>query len=236
MEFLCSNLLFLFDETPESAADVLNLVCTLAVMLTAALTLALCLKKRAFSPKELAFAGISVSAGFLLSFIKLTPVQYGGSITLCSMLPVMLFAYFYGFSHGLLVGVVFGLLQFIQTPYVLTPATFALDYVFAYACIALAALGAKFKNKSLGIIAGTSFAYLGRFIMHFLSGLVYFSKNAVWTTLPASSGALYSFLYQTVYLVPDFTITLAAFLLLNKFGIIEKLKPFISLRGENLSA
>lgn len=236
MEFLCSNLLFLFDETPESAADTLNLICILAVLFTAALTVTLCLKKRAFTAKELAFAGISISAGFLLSFIKLAPVQYGGSITLCSMLPVMLFAYYYGFSHGLLIGTVYGLLQFVQSPYILTVATFALDYVFAFACVAFAAFGAKFKNRALGLTAGTVFTYGARFLMHFLSGLVYFSKNAVWTNLPASSGALYSFLYQTVYLVPDFALTLAAFLLLNKFGIIEKLKPATFSSGNNLSA
>lgn len=225
MLFSCSNLLFLFDEAPESAAKVLNLISMGVILLAAAIMLLLSLKKRAFDSKELAFAGIAVSAGFLLSFIKIAPVEYGGSITLASMLPVMLFAYYYGFSHGLLVGVIFGLLNFIQSPYILTPATFLLDYVLAYACIAFASIIAKFKNKTAGIIAGTALTYSARFLMHFLSGLVYFSKNAIWTNLPASSGALYSFLYQIVYLVPDFAITLIAFLLLNKYDVLQKLSP-----------
>ncbi len=232
MLFSCSNLLFLFDEVPESATDAISLISIAIVLLVVVAAILLCVKKRAFSSKELAFAGISISAGFLLSILKVTPVPNGGSVTLASMLPVMLFAYYYGFTHGLLVGAIFGLMQFIQSPYILTPATFALDYLLPFACIAFASIGTRFKNKPLGIVCGTLLTYVGRFLMHFLSGLVYFSKNAVWTTLPATSGALYSFLYQTVYLLPDMVITLVAFLLLYRYGVIDKLSPLSSPKND----
>lgn len=222
---LFSNLLFLFDELPEGTETILYFVSIGAVLALVAVALLLCFKAKAFSSKELAFAGISIASGFLLSFIKIAPVNNGGSITLASMVPVILFAYFYGFTHGLLVGVVYGLLQFIQEPYILTPVTFILDYILPFGCISLAALGAKFKNRTLGLVLGTIFAFAGRFLMHFLSGLVYFSKGSIWTTLPATSGALYSFLYQTVYLVPDMIIALVAVTVLLKLGVIEKLAP-----------
>lgn len=222
---LFSNLLFFFDESPKGTEITLNFICIGAVLIVAAIALILCFKAKAFSSRELAFAGISIASGFLLSFIKVAPVTYGGSITLASMVPVILFTYFYGFTHGLLVGVVYGLLQFIQDPYILTPITFVLDYILPFACISLASIGAKFKNKTLGVSLSAVFVYAGRFLMHFLSGLVYFAKDAIWTTLPATSGALYSFLYQTVYLVPDCVIAVIALIILSKTGVIEKLAP-----------
>lgn len=219
------NLLFLFDTAPEGTETTLNFICIGAIIVLAALAIFLCFKTKTFSSKELAFAGISISAGFLLSFIKIAPVAYGGSITLASLVPVMLFAYFYGFSHGLLVGVIFGLLQFIQAPYILTPITFVLDYILPFGCIAFAAFGAKFKNKTAGLVCGAVFAYIGRFVMHFLSGLVYFDKGAIWTDLPATNGAVYSFLYNAVYLLPDCALAIVALIILSKSGVIEKLAP-----------
>ena len=222
---LFSNLLFFFDELPEGTENVLYFVCIGAVLVLIAVCLLLCFKSKAFSSRELSFAGIAIASGFVLSFIKIKPVANGGSITLASMVPVILFAYFYGFTHGLLVGVVYGLLQFIQEPYILTPVTFILDYILPFACISLASIGAKFKNKTLGLILGAVFAFAGRFLMHFLSGLVYFSMGKIWTTLPATNGALYSFLYQTIYLVPDLAIAVVALIILSKTGVIEKLAP-----------
>ena len=42
---------------------------------------------------NLVTGGVLVALGTALSFIKVFDLPYGGSITLCSMLPVMLFAY-----------------------------------------------------------------------------------------------------------------------------------------------
>lgn len=221
------DLLFFFTQLDESAGDLLNYVCMGVVILAVAILIILCRLNKKFDSKELAFAGVCLSASFVLSFIKIAPVQYGGSITLASMLPVMIYAYFYGFSHGLLAGIIYGLLQFIQSPYILTPATFALDYIFAFASISLMCVAKTLKPKiggALAITAGASCVYLFRFIMHFLSGMIYFDLGSVWTNLPASSGAIYSLLYQIVYLVPDYLITLIAFLLLEKNKVINRLR------------
>lgn len=221
------DLLFLFNEVGDGAGDILNYICLGIIVLVIAVFLVLCSTKKQFDTKEVAFAGVCLSASFVLSFIKITPVQYGGSITLASMLPVMLFAYFYGFTHGLLVGVIYGVLQFIQEPYILTPATFALDYILAFASISLMGIAGKLKekmNRTGAIAIGAGCVYLCRFVMHFLSGLIYFKLGSIWTTLPADSGVVYSLLYQIVYLVPDFAITLIAFIVLDRTGVIDKLR------------
>ena len=78
--------------------------------------------------KKIAFAGICVSMSFTLAILKVSPIQYGGSITLASFVPILIFAYVYGLADGLLVGLIHGLLNFIEDPYILTPATFLFDY------------------------------------------------------------------------------------------------------------
>ena len=90
------------------------------------------LKNKRIDAKRIAFAGVCVSMSFTLSFIKVSPVQHGGSITLASLVPIMLYAYVYGFADGLLVGLIHGLLNFIESPYILNTATFLLDYLLAF--------------------------------------------------------------------------------------------------------
>ncbi|MBR2384770.1 MAG: energy-coupled thiamine transporter ThiT, partial [Clostridia bacterium] len=68
-----------------------------------------------------------VALSFALSYIKLFEMPQGGSVTLFSMLPIMLFSYIYGMKKGLLVGVIYGLLQAVQDPYIIHPAQFLLD-------------------------------------------------------------------------------------------------------------
>ena len=63
--------------------------------------------------KKIAFAGICVSMSFTLAIIKVSPVQYGGSITLASFVPILIYAYVYGPIDGFIVGLIHGLLNFI---------------------------------------------------------------------------------------------------------------------------
>lgn len=43
--------------------------------------------------QNLALAGLLIALGTILSFLKLFDLPYGGSVTICGMLPVMVFAY-----------------------------------------------------------------------------------------------------------------------------------------------
>ena len=70
------------------------------------------LRQKKFDSKRVAFAGVCVAASFVLALIKVKPIQYGGSITLASFVPIMLFAYVYGAADGFLVGLIHGLLNF----------------------------------------------------------------------------------------------------------------------------
>lgn len=219
------NLLFIFNNVEDKT----QLVTVAAyVMLGAALIAAivLFLGKNKMRTSEIVFAGISLACSFILSYIKVAPVPNGGSVTFASLVPLLIYSYYFGFSRGLITGLIYGLLQFIQSPYILTPATFALDYILAFLGIAFMSLPSKIiKNQPLNIFLGVTFVYLFRFVMHFLSGLVYFKLNAIWVDLPTTNAAIYSLLYQVVYLLPDWIIASAVLLTLYKTNVLNKILP-----------
>ena len=219
------NLLFLSTLVSEEFTDTAAIIATALIALLLVI-IALFTARKKLNTKEIVYAGVAISASFVLSFIKFAPVQYGGSITLASFVPLIVYCYFFGFVKSLLATLIYGLLQFIQDPYVLTPATFALDYLLAFAAISVAGL---FKNNqgmsALKTTLCVCSVYLTRFIMHFISGVIYFNEGMVWANLPANSAIGYSLLYQVVYLVPDMIICLVVMLIINQSGILQKIKP-----------
>ncbi|MBR3864284.1 MAG: energy-coupled thiamine transporter ThiT [Clostridia bacterium] len=220
-----SNLLFLNELVSEDLTDVITLVATILVAL---LIVAVCIlmAKSKLKTTDIVYAGVSLASSFVLSFIKIAPVQYGGSITFASFVPLLIYTFYFGFSRGLVCGLIYGVLQFLQDPYILTPVTFILDYLLAFASIAVMGFFAKnYKNKTSALVLGATCVYLCRFLMHFASGIVYFNMDAVWASIPASNAVVYSLLYQVVYLVPDAIICIIAILILSRGGIIDKIKP-----------
>lgn len=130
------------------------------------------LTKSQWTTKEITTAALCIGVSFLLSFIKLFSMPNGGSITPASMLPIMAFAYIYGPKKGLLVGLVYSILQFIQEPFVLTPVQVILDYPLSFALLGLAGLAKK------SIVPGIAYGCAARFVCQFLSGWVFFGSYA----------------------------------------------------------
>ena len=64
------------------------------------------------------------------------------------------------------------------------------------------------------MFTGAVAAYVWRFVMHFISGIIYFQMGAIWVDLPAESAGVYSLLYNIVYLAPDMVITVAVMVIL----------------------
>lgn len=128
--------------------------------------------KSGWTTKQLTMAALCIAAAFLLSFIKVFSMPMGGSITPASMLPILAFAYINGWKKGILVGVCYSLLQFVQEPFFLTPVQFLLDYVFAFGLLGLAGLAQK------SIVPGIVYGCTARFICQFLSGWIFFGMYA----------------------------------------------------------
>lgn len=184
----------------------------------------LCLLSKKLTTKTLVLAGICLALSFGLSLLKVSPVTNGGSVTLASMMPIMVFAAFYGFFPSVLVGIIFGLLQFVSGPWILTPLTFVLDYILAFASIGAVGLVKDLTDTNKALFIGAPIAYLVRFLFHFASGIIYFNMGAVGAELPTSTAVGYSFLYQVLYLVPDFIITYGVIIALLKTNTVKRLE------------
>lgn len=125
----------------------------------------------------LASAALCIAISFVLSYIRLFRMPQGGSITPASMLPVMLFAFAYGFGPGLVCSLAYGVLQMFQDMYIVGVMQATLDYILAFGVISVVALFRNWKsplNFSIGVIV----AGLLRVICHVVSGVVYFGEYA----------------------------------------------------------
>lgn len=101
----------------------------------------------------------------------------GGSVTLASMLPIMIFSYIYGVKKGLLVGLAYGALQMFQELFAVHWLQVFLDYGVAFMALALAGLFRK-RVSPITFFFGMLIAGIVRFAAHVVSGAVFFSEYA----------------------------------------------------------
>lgn len=223
--------MFLFSllEISAKTTNVVKWISVGAIVILLAIVALIGFSSKKYNAKKLAFAGICVAMSFVLALIKFKPVQYGGSITLASFVPVLIFAYAYGPAEGFLIGLIHGLLNFVESPYILTPATFILDYLLAFAGIGLMGFFGKMsrkKNAALPVVLGCVCVFSFRFISHLFSGMIFFLQDAVWVSLPnwaMGNAFIYSLIYQCVYVPADAFIATMVLFFLAKTGVLEKL-------------
>lgn len=185
-------------------------------------------KNEGFNTKKMAFAGICLASSFALSFVKFKFIP-SGSITVASLVPIMLYAYFFGTVSGLLVGLIHGLLQFIESAWLYNATTFLLDYPIAFASVAMMGVARKLFNKELpALTVGVLLTYLCRFTAHLISGFIYFGGGIVETSIPHSSMFVYSFIYQISYVGPDMIIALVVTVLLSTTKTISQLEKIVA--------
>ncbi|MDE6667966.1 MAG: energy-coupled thiamine transporter ThiT [Clostridia bacterium] len=183
--------------------------------------------KKSFDSRSIALAGICIAMSFVLSYVKLWDMPFGGSITLVSLFPVMLYAYTYGTKKGLLIGFIYGLMQAMQDPYIIHPAQFLLDYPIAFAFVAFAGafknIGAlKFPQVKFAL--GAIMAGSLRFVAHLFSGVFAFGANA------AAEGFdnfwLYSATYNSYVFVDIALVVVAGVLVLSSKAFIKQLESY----------
>lgn len=214
----------------ETVTDVVTWVSLGAIAVLIVALVLICIFNKKYTTSEIAYAGVCLASSFALSFIKVSPVQYGGSITLASFVPLLIYAYKFGPVKATIAGIIFGLFNFISDPYILTPMTFVLDYVLAFASIGLMGFAAKFGKLPLmaKVALGTVLVYVARFIFHLVSGFIFFAEDSVWADIPAPNMFVYSFIYQCVYLPADCVIAVCVLLTLVKTKAFDKLIAVMS--------
>lgn len=158
-------------------------------------------KKNNWTAQTLTFGALSIALSFLLNLIVLYPMPQGGSVTPASMLPIMLFGYGFGPGPGIVAGIAYGLIGFIQKPWFLNGWQFLLDYIIGFGALGLT--GFFYKKKEQGFLyAGIVISGFVRFLASFLSGIIFYGSYAA----PGQSAFMYSLIYNGTYMIPEITI------------------------------
>ncbi len=160
-------------------------------------------EKQKLTTRQLVFCAVAMALAFVTSYLKVFTLPWGGSVTLCSMLFIVLIANWYGVGTGITVGLAFGILQFIQEPYVLSFFQVCCDYIFAFAALGVAGFFAKQKN---GLLKGYIAAVIARGFFHSLGGYLYWMSYMP-DNFPKSLTAVYPIVYNYSYLLAEGIIT-----------------------------
>lgn len=175
--------------------------------------------------KILVEAAIMIALATVLCYIRIIKLPWGGSVTLLSMLPIIIFSIKHGVKNGMFASFVFSLIQFGQGvmdglfAWGLTPAMLIacilLDYIGAYSIIGVAGV---FRNKGFaGWVSGTILAVFLRYVFHVLSGVViWHSVGSIWEGFSTENELLYSLVYNGAYMLPEMIFTLIGAIALLK--------------------
>lgn len=173
-----------------------------------------------------------IALATVLSCICVYKLPWGGSITMLSMLPIVLYSIKNGVVRGLEVSFLFSLVQLGQGiieglfGWGLTPLSLVgcilFDYILAFMVIGLAGM---FRNKGdVGRILGTIIALLLRFACHFTTGVIIWkSFGELWDGFSTENTYLYSLLYNGSYMLPELILTTVGAFMLLRVPVIKKI-------------
>ena len=164
-----------------------------------------------FSTRILSETVVFVALATALSFVILFALPQGGSVTAGSMVPILWLSLRRGPKIGLFAATVYGLVQLAVMPQVYFPVQVLLDYPLAFGVLGLA--GFFQKRALVGVVIGVA----GRFVLHTVSGAVFFAAFAP----PGLNPWVYSVLYNGSYLVPEMAISLFIVYLLKKSNVLN---------------
>ena len=159
--------------------------------------------RKKLTARQLVFCAVAIALAFVTSYLKIFRLPWGGSVTLCSMLFIVLIANWYGVGTGIMAGLAYGILQFIQEPYVLSFFQVCCDYILAFAALGVAGFFAK---QSHGLLKGYIVAVIARGAFHALGGYLYWMSYMP-ENFPKSLTAVYPIVYNYSYLLAEGIIT-----------------------------
>ena len=201
--FIMSELLVNAEGGLTTAGYAVTIIVGIVLFLAAVFFASKSSSKKRMSTKQLVFCAAALALAYLTSYIKLFEMPWGGSVTLFSMLFIVLIANWYGVKTGILVGFAYGIIQFIQEPYVLSFFQVCCDYILAFAALGVAGIFAKSKY---GLVKGYIIAVLARGVFHAIGGYLYW-MDYMPDNFPKALASLYPILYNYSYLLVEGVIT-----------------------------
>lgn len=180
--------------------------------------------------RALVESALMIAIATVLSLFKID-LPFGGGLTICSMLPILLVGYRHGALSGILAAIAYSLIQlflgFDNLSYATTPlAVFGvvfLDYILAYSVLGLGGLFRGMKNRRAALAIGIAVTFFLRFLCHWVAGAWIWGgwMPEEFMTLPMTSPWIYSALYNGWYMTAELVlteiVTMALYFPLGKF-------------------
>ncbi len=156
-------------------------------------------------------SAVLLAVATVLSLIRLFDLPYGGSITACSALPLLLLSYRHGIRWGCFCGFIYALLQLLLGASVLSycptfrsvAAVLLLDYGIAFTAYGLGGVFRRRHSQRSALAAGAWLTGGIRYIAHVIAGCT------VWAglSIPTEQALLYSLAYNATYMIPETLVT-----------------------------
>ena len=174
----------------------------------------------------------------VLSIFKLIDMPYGGSVTIASALPMVIFAYRHGIGWGLLGGLSHAVIQQLLglnslsyvTGWQSVIAVILLDYIVAFTIVGFGGVFRKTcKDQSKALLFGALLICSLRYVCHVISGAT------VWAglSIPDEAALIYSFGYNATYMLPETVISCAAAYYIGGLVDFSKATPERMVRKES---
>ena len=151
--------------------------------------------------RKLVTSAMLIAIGTAISFVcELIPIlnlPFGGTITICSLLPLVVISWMYGLGWGFGSAFVFSLLQIAigakTVSALFLPASDSymgsvwaalaivlLDYILAFTIVGIGGVFRKMKSKTAALILGSIVALILSYAAHTLSGAIFYGAWAEW--------------------------------------------------------
>ena len=189
------------------------------------------------STRRLTDTAILIALGTVLSLFKID-LPFGGGVTICSMLPLVIISFRYGWKWGGLAGFVYSVIQLMlgldnvqyASSAVMAAGIVLLDYILPYTVIGFAALfGGKPTNTRKALVLGIVVSFVLRLVCHIVTGAWIWGEwmPEEFMNMAMTSPWIYSILYNGWYMLAEIVLTVIV-----AMAIYNPLKRFI--HGEDL--
>ena len=140
-------------------------------------------------------SAVMIAFATVLSIVKIVDMPYGGSVTACSMLPLLIIADRYGTKWGLLTSFTYGVIQMFlgmdnlsyATSFWAAIAIILLDYFVAFVVLGLGGLFRKItKTQGQALCAASVVTGFLRYLCHTISGCTVWAGMALPTRILSS--------------------------------------------------
>jgi len=166
-------------------------------------------------------SAVMIAFATVLSIVKIVDMPYGGSVTACSMLPLLIIAYRYGTRWGLLTSFTYGVIQMFlgmdnlsyATSFWAAIAIILLDYFVAFVVLGLGGIFRKItKTQGQALCVASVVTGFLRYLCHTISGCTVWAGMA----LPTKDALIYSLSYNLTYMLPEIIVLATGAVLVSR--------------------